>query len=876
MTLSRPLAALALIALLPFCVASDKPPRPKHPLPAKPAGWKPIQHESYVAYWTLEAGWNTRLEIRNNVPWHDVNVTPVLRTAAGSESPLPAVTVSPNEIKELNLRLLAVAAAPDLLDKPTSFGSVALRFNSNDAQNIFSSTIIERTGSPIAFHFDGEASADPTQMAGSVESIWWLPTSTATDYLLLSNSSRNPLNARVILTDSAGGSTQVEIGLGPAQTKRVDIRELTTRSHLQGAQGGVTISMQSGAGSLEASQFVFDDPTGFAVTMKTFETDPSDKPALHNIHAPMMALASPDRVLNFPDGTVLNPQLFLRNTSAAPLELSGIMDWRSVDASGQLVMPVLTLNPGELRVLHLSDYQKGGQIPADAHWSTVSFSYFGRPGDLVPIASSYDASGKYGLQTPFSEGMAAHWVGSMWHVDGTRDTLITATNGGIKTTHAAVVLYYDAGQHSYQLQQLLNPGQQLWVDVGQIIEAQLPDKDGNVIPPGTTMGSYALMDLDNGAGTIYEGKLVLDKAYGHGYYGCATCCAYSKPDGVIWDPSSYTSTVGNGTWNSLFAYNMCYSDWDDVTPSGSGWNSTNSAVATVASEYTNLVGAGSATGFANNMYLDWNNPRTNCGPTLFTVQDQSITAKPTIGVSQPLWFVGPGASYTFPNGVGSTQVALIANGASGGTFQWDIIAGTSIASFAGGSFSATTSSNSITLYSNERSQFQNDVTVRLTYNGVIADEHSLTVRQPYRGTSSVAPSYGVADCSAFDLGSNGWDTDVTWTLSDQFGSAISSMDMYEKFTSVTDYSSNWPSPTESYTTTNGSGVFIDKICIAAPPGALSPQPVPPPANPNTALYQIANQTWYVGYVGLFSVITDRQLLYIDHGGLDSIVSPVYP
>jgi hypothetical protein len=234
-----------------FLTAGDRPPRPKHPLPSKPADWKPVQHESYVAYWTLEAGWNTRLEIRNNVPWRDLSVTPVLRTAAGAESPLPAVTISPNEIKELNLRLLALYAAPDLLDKPNSFGSVALRFNSNDAENVFSSTIVERTGSPIAFHFDGEHNADQTQMASTVESIWWLPTSTATDYLLVSNSSNQPLNARVVLTDFGGGSTKLDLGLGPAQTRRVDIRELTTRAHLQGAQGGVTISTEAGVGTLE-------------------------------------------------------------------------------------------------------------------------------------------------------------------------------------------------------------------------------------------------------------------------------------------------------------------------------------------------------------------------------------------------------------------------------------------------------------------------------------------------------------------------------------------------------------------------------------------------------------------------------------------------
>ena len=113
----------------------------------------------------------------------------------------------------------------------------------------------------------------------------------------------------------------------------------------------------------------------------------------------------------------------------------------------------------------------------------------------------------------------------MWHVDSTRDTLITATNGGDKPTHAAIALFYSAGTQKYQLQQLLNPGEQMFVDVGKIIHGQLPDKSGNVIPPATMMGSYELRDADNSAG------------------GTTTCHPKSQP----------VATVGTGL-DSVYPY----------------------------------------------------------------------------------------------------------------------------------------------------------------------------------------------------------------------------------------------------------------------------------------------------------------------------------
>jgi hypothetical protein len=254
------------------------------------------------------------------------------------------------------------------------------------------------------------------------------------------------------------------------------------------------------------------------------------------------------------------------------------------------------LAPGEVRILHLADFTAKAQLPADAFWGTVVLQYQGRSGDLVPVATSFDSSGHYGLQTPFSSATAHLWKGSMWHVEPARDSLITAGNGGSEPTHAALTLFYNNGKRSYSIEKLLEPDEQIWADVGEIIRDQIPDKDGKRIPPNTMMGSYELRDLDHlDIGSLYEGKLVLDKTWGHGYYGCMDCCG---SDGVWMDPNPMSGAISTGGWNEVDFWDCTDTEYD-ATNKAYNWRSLNTAVATLANAYTNWVGVGSTNGYSS-------------------------------------------------------------------------------------------------------------------------------------------------------------------------------------------------------------------------------------------------------------------------------------
>src|SRR5205807_435361 len=91
-------------------------------------------------------------------------------------------------------------------------------------------------------------------------------------------------------------------------------------------------------------------------------------------------------------------------------------------------------------------------------------------------------------------------------------SIITAGNGGTKPTQAAFTIFYNQGTQRYDLEQTLQPDEQMWIDVGKLIRERVPDKNGKTLPSDLTMGSYEFRDLTNkGVGRLLEGKVIYDK-----------------------------------------------------------------------------------------------------------------------------------------------------------------------------------------------------------------------------------------------------------------------------------------------------------------------------------------------------------------------------
>ena len=254
---------------------------------------------------------------------------------------------------------------------------------------------------------------------------------------------------------------------------------------------------------------------------------------------------------------------------------------------------------------------------------------------------------------------------------------------------------------------MLSPGQQMWLDVGQLIRGQIPDSDGHVLPPDAMNGSYELRDLDHATvGQLYEGKLVIDKTYGHASYGCSNCCGMGIPSLI---PSPFGGPPGIDNQDFIHSTEQCSGFVDDVTDAGYGWSSSNTAVATLPTRTLHTVAVGTATGGAE-IQLAGTHPAPRCPPYIGNPQ-QPLTVHPTVQIS-----TNPGYVYIGQGDPSVTQINNMAGSGTpaGGSYQWS-------STNSGISFdNGQASSVHITASNYTGGTNDTPITLNYTYNGVAA------------------------------------------------------------------------------------------------------------------------------------------------------------
>jgi hypothetical protein len=246
----------------------------------------------------------------------------------------------------------------------------------------------------------------------------------------------------------------------------MNVNDLVRAAGMTGNYGGITFASISSAAALDGVHFLYDEIAGFSALMNMIDRDPTAKLEERTwagnkqwtMWAPMLALHTPDPAAGFPAGTIVDPIIFLRNATARRQSASIALSWRGDSAKGRAAMPEIILQPFETRQLDIGAMQKQMGIPEEAHWALVTLTSPSSPDDLLAVAASYDSTGRYGAQTPFSDNLGAYWAGGQWQVDATHNAIIAVTNGGSRATEALLTLHFDDGKKDYEIQQTIPAG----------------------------------------------------------------------------------------------------------------------------------------------------------------------------------------------------------------------------------------------------------------------------------------------------------------------------------------------------------------------------------------------------------------------------------
>jgi hypothetical protein len=349
------------------------------------------------------------LQLRNNLAAGSLTVTPVLRLANGNEILLDPVTISSNAATSILVSEALLKRAPSLLNQPGTFGSVAFHYTAIHARNLAAVAAVHMHAQPIGYHVDAfPVSHDPS--GGSLEGIWWQPRPGVKDVLVISNSSDKTIGGTLSLSAASGKQSHNRWSLAPHQTRRMNVDDLVRKAGLSGNYGGIAFASPSMAPALDGVHFLYDETAGFSALMNTFDRNPAAKLEERTwagnkqwtMWAPMLALQTPDPAAGFPSGTILEPIIFLRNATPKKLSASITLSWRGDLTKGRVKLPDVNLKPFETRQLEIGPMQKRLGIPEDAHWALVTLTSPASPDALLAVAASYDSTGRYGAQTPFS------------------------------------------------------------------------------------------------------------------------------------------------------------------------------------------------------------------------------------------------------------------------------------------------------------------------------------------------------------------------------------------------------------------------------------------------------------------------------------------
>jgi IPT/TIG domain-containing protein len=673
---------VSLALAQPRAALGQSSPKPHFPEQLA-KGPQPVDQEHFISYWTTEPGWNTELLLRNNLESKELTVVPALRTANGAETALPSLTIKPGDVASLDLYDTLMKAAPQLAG---AWGSLVVRFHAIAPSALYASVMVRASGRPIVFHLDGFLRGTKYDV-GSREGIWWLPWSSVTGYLILTNSGDQQLQPNLVLYDSTGKGWQQQLSLSARQTLRLSMRSLLQQAGFSGSFGGIKLDVAKGARYLDSAHLLFDESGGFSAIMKMFRHDPSTTISSRSFggvkewttRAPMLALSNPDPALAFPTGTTLQPKVFVRNSSGKTVTAHLAFNWRSATTSGKSAPLNLAFKPNESQVIDVAALQAQGLLPNDAQWASVVLSASVLPDELLAVAATYDQTGRYGTQTPFSDQLASHWEGGMWEADRTHNSLVTVVNGGSTPSRAQLTILYNQGAGQYQVEQPLSPGEQMAIDFGKLIHNQVPDKNGQTLPPGLTEGTYRLLDLnDNPLGNLYEGRLIVDKTYGHAAYNCMICCGPNNP-WMTYDPLSVF--INDFEDQGILAINSCSERQVTVTSDFPTWWTDNTSIATASGYKITGVAIGTTNNNAESINMYWG-PKTDSGGGSCPLSQQEPSAPTNVtpsitSISPAQGLVGTAESVTI-TGTGFASGATVNAGTNISVSNTTVVSSTTI------------------------------------------------------------------------------------------------------------------------------------------------------------------------------------------------------
>ncbi len=593
--------------------------------------------------WRADAGFDSRLQLKNVLLAEALRVTPSLIMADGTIAALPAVTLERAGVASINitdaLRHLSAAAAPHR----SEYGMVFLSYSARWPGAILAS--IQNTDEFAMLSFHSSLQVDITtyrnprlsrELDQTMSCLWWRPYSSTGMFLFIGNTSDASRTVTLIIRNASGSPILSKLlYMAPHTSAKLQPFALLNDPPSVHSVGSMSISYRGPALSLVAIGGLEDVSNGFSANLHIVELHPelarSAAIQQQTLATANLMLGEQPAPMHFPLHTRFQPYLLLYNASGHPRSVSVRATYALHGVSRSQELGHLLVAGGSVSAFDLSSSPLNGVTPDD-HSVHLEQSFEGNEDDLLTQAGSVDDSGNYVFEV---DTQPEQWTISRtlcyWSVFGETDSMISLWNYTQHPTDLNLTLYYSGGTYTVPIH--LAPSASYEVNVGTLIRLQLPDVAGHILPTYITQGSAILSDAkgENQHMEVTSAVSTYNVRNGTCSNQCGSCNGVTN---AFVDPSTLNlSTPGSASVSAFLSYNT--GSVENVTYSAI-WGSSKTDVATVdSSGVVSAVGAGSAnysfTAVNYPMYLPY-----TCMGNSFSCSTSNFFGSGTVNVTSPI------------------------------------------------------------------------------------------------------------------------------------------------------------------------------------------------------------------------------------------------
>lgn len=378
-------------------------------------------------------------------------------------------------------------------------GTVAIRYKMNSYGGV-TSAVESADWSHHLYLLSYGQSGEEYWAGTAYDAALWAPDDGTDGFVTLTNTTAKPKTVQATFLLDGASRNIPPIVISPRQTYWLSVADLVGRSKKSGA--GVHLEVSGKPGDVVVEGSLINQRTGFAKYIHFMDKALAFPTGILRSHLVLLGQQAPED--DYPPQVSFHSVAVVRNIDSTTVGVTPTIKYLLNGSVQSVALTPVTLNVGESRVIDFSREQKDGALPSDLHQATLELAPdTGKISILAELFNFDEATGGY-VVGPSFVSYPSKGSSSVWRIDGSYQTTVMVQNTASRDDEVNLKLYSDDGGEPYEKSFPIAAGGILKINVRELQENQVPDKDGNLLAADS-----GVMAISGSHGP--QSKLSLDK-----------------------------------------------------------------------------------------------------------------------------------------------------------------------------------------------------------------------------------------------------------------------------------------------------------------------------------------------------------------------------